>query len=106
MTFNKKTHVKLGDKVKIISGNQKGIIGEIKLIFRQKSLVVIEGVSTRIKYAKNKQGGEAKKIELPIMIHSSNVMLWDNQTNQSSRIGYKFLSNQKKRYFKKSGNFL
>jgi large subunit ribosomal protein L24 len=101
-----KSHVKIGDKVKIISGNHKGVIGNIITIFRKKSILFVEGISPRIKYIKNKQGGESKKVELSIPIHISNVMLWDTELNLSSRIGYKFLNNEKKRYFKKSGNFV
>jgi large subunit ribosomal protein L24 len=101
-----KSHIKIGDKVKIISGSQKGFIGKIEKIFRNKSILFIEGLSPRIKYIKNKQGGEPKKVEISLAIHISNVMLWDNQSNLSSRIGYKYLENQKKRYFKKSGNIL
>jgi len=37
------------------------------------------------------------------MIHLSNVMLWDKETNVASKIGYKLFDGQKKRYFKKSG---
>jgi large subunit ribosomal protein L24 len=106
MNKMKKSHIKVGDKVKVISGNQKGFIGNIKTIFKNKSILFLEGVLPRIKYVKNKQGGEPKKLELSIPIHISNVMLWDNASNLSSRIGYKFLNDQKKRYFRKSGNFV
>ena len=51
---------------------------------------------------RNSQGGESKKVELPISIHISNVMLWDKDSNQISRIGYKIIEGKKKRYFKKS----
>jgi large subunit ribosomal protein L24 len=101
-----KSHVKTGDKVKIISGKQKGIIGNILTVIRKKSLVVIEGILPRVKYIKSRQGGESKKTELPIYIHLSNVMLWDSEKKISSKIGYKILNGQKKRYFKKSGNFV
>ena len=33
-------------------------------------------------------------------------MLWDEQNNEASRIGYKLTENIKNRYFKKSGNIL
>ena len=72
----------------------------------KKSLVFIEGIVPRIKYSKNRQGGDPQKVEIPVGIHISNVMLWDNQSNFSSRIGYKFIDNLKKRYFKKSGNLV
>ena len=101
-----KRHVKIGDKVKIISGNQKGFIGNIVSISIKKSTVIIDTTLPRIKFLKNREGGELTKLEIPISIHISNVMLWDIQANQMSKIGYKFINTQKKRYFKKSGNFV
>jgi large subunit ribosomal protein L24 len=106
MTKKLNCHVKIGDKVKIISGNQKGFIGTISVIISKKSLVIIEGVVPRIKYFRNPQGGDATKKEIPFAIHISNVMLWDKEINKASKIGYKIVENKKKRYFKKSGNLL
>ena len=106
MTKNLNSNLKVGDTIKIIAGNQKGLIGNITSVFRKESLVVIEGVVPRIKYIKNKQGGEAKQVELPVPIHISNVMLWDETSQASSRIGYKIIENKKYRYFKKSGNLV
>lgn len=98
------THVKIGDKVKVITGSQKGYIGTITSILTKKSLVIIEGILPRIKYSKNRQGGDPVKQEIPVSIHVSNVMLWDKEANKASKIGYKVLDNKKVRYFKKSGN--
>lgn len=100
------SHVKIGDKVKIISGNQKGIIGTINSILIKKSVVYIEGISPRLKTKKNQKEGKSENLELQIPIHISNVMLWDKDSNVSSRIGYKLIDNKKRRYFKKSGNLL
>lgn len=102
----KKSHVKIGDKVKIISGGQKGFIGTISSISRSKSIVSVEGILPRIKYVRSKNGEESSKIEVPIYIHFSNVMLWDNQAQNAGRIGYKEINNEKKRFFRKSGNIL
>ena len=106
MKKNKFNHIKIGDKVKIISGNQKGIIGTINTILTKKTIVYIDGISPRIKILKNSRDGETKQIDLQIPIHFSNVMLWDNQQNIASRIGYKIVENKKRRYFKKSGNLV
>jgi len=103
MTKNSKSHVKIGDTIKIIAGNQKGLIGNIKSILRKKSLVVVEGVLPRVKSVKSKEGEEPKQIELPVPIHISNVMLWDSTAKVASRVGYKVTENKKVRYFKKSG---
>jgi large subunit ribosomal protein L24 len=99
-------HIKKGDTIQVISGQNKGWIGKIQSIFLKKSIVFIEGIPPRIKYQKQTSNNEAKKIELLIPIHISNVMLWDNQLKNSSRIGYKIVNNKKSRYFKKSGNII
>jgi len=54
-----KNHVKIGDKVQIISGNQKGKVGTINAIFKKNSLVYIENVPPRLK--KLKQSKEVDK---------------------------------------------
>jgi large subunit ribosomal protein L24 len=123
----KKSHVKKGDQVKVISGEQKGFLGKINSIIKKKSSVILDGILPRFKFLKNsktEQNEETKKIELPILIHISNVMLWDKTINKASRIGYKEIKENavsdqknlnnlitskkslKKRYFKKSGNFV
>jgi large subunit ribosomal protein L24 len=104
--MNKKlnSHVKIGDKVKVITGSQKGFIGIINSILMKKSLVIVDGILPRIKYIKNRQGGDPLKKEIPIYIHISNIMLWDKEANKASKIGYKIIDNKKIRYFKKSGN--
>jgi ribosomal protein L24 len=48
-------------------------------LLRKKSLVVVEGILPRIKYTKNRQGGDPVKQEIPVSIHVSNVMLWDSE---------------------------
>jgi large subunit ribosomal protein L24 len=106
MKLIKNLHVKVGDRVKVISGNQKGLIGVITSILREKSTVTIDSIEPRIRYKKNQQVGESRKTELQIPINISNVMLWDTTANISSRIGYKIIENKKQRYFKKSGNLV
>jgi len=106
MKLIKNLHVKVGDKVKVISGNQKGLIGVITAVFLKKSTVTIDSIEPRIRYIKNPQGGESRKMELQVPINISNVMLWDTNANLSSRIGYKIIGNKKQRYFKTSGNIV
>ena len=106
MTETKKKHVKIGDRIKIITGNQKGIIGNISSINTKKELLTIDTVLPRIKFVKNREGGESKKMELQIPIHISNVMLWDSESKIPSKIGYKLVENKKYRYFKKSGKII
>ena len=60
-----KNHVKKGDQVKVISGEQKGVLGIIRSIIKKKSSVILDSVLPRIKYLKNsqtKQTEESKKL--------------------------------------------
>lgn len=104
MKQKKTCHIKVGDKIQIITGSHKGVIGNVNTILVKKGIVFIEGILPRIKYVKNREGGESKKIELKVPIHISNVMLWDKDSKTVSRIGYRIIENKKYRYFKKSGN--
>jgi large subunit ribosomal protein L24 len=106
MKNSKKLHIKVGDKVKVIAGNQKGLIGVVTTVLPKKDVITIDGIIPRIRYTKNPQGGESKKLELQIPINVSNVMLWDTDSNSASRIGYKMVEKVKKRYLKKSGNLV
>jgi large subunit ribosomal protein L24 len=114
-----KNHIKKGDQVKIISGEQKGFLGRIERVLIKKSSVILEGILPRIKFVKSSKSKnlqeEPKKVELPILIHISNVMLWDKEKNQVSRIGYRIekknsnnqeIEIKKERYFKKSGSIV
>lgn len=101
-----KKHVRIGDKVKIIKGSQKGNIGTITQIQTQKKKISLDSIPMRIKQLKRNENEEIKKINLPTYIHWSNVMLWDSKKNCASRIGYKEVDGKKQRYFKKSGNLV
>jgi large subunit ribosomal protein L24 len=113
---NIKSHIKIGDRVKVISGDHKGVLGTISSVVKKKSLVTIEGITPRVKYLAKQNGDDANSIkskEIQYFIHVSNIMLWDKSINNSSRIGYKFVSNinetqqlKKFRYFKKSGTII
>jgi large subunit ribosomal protein L24 len=106
MSKKGKTFLKIGDRVKVITGTHKGTIGNVSLLNKKKETLSLDNLLPRITYKRNPQGGESKKIELQQMVHISNVMLWDNEANCCSKIGYKITEGIKRRYFKKSGNFV
>ena len=97
-------HVKKGDKVKVISGKDKGQVGTILEAYPKKDRVLVEGVNMIKKHSKpsndNPQGGIITK-EAPI--HVSNVMQLDPKTGEPTRVGYKMVDNKKVRIAKKSG---
>jgi len=99
-------HVKKGDKVKVISGKDKGKTGVILAAYPKESRVLVEGVNIVKKHSKpsqaNPQGG-ILSFEAPI--HVSNVMPIDPKTGNPTRVGYNTVDGKKVRVAK-SGEVL
>ncbi|MGE4587767.1 MAG: 50S ribosomal protein L24 [Mangrovibacterium sp.] len=103
--MQKKLHIKKGDTVIVIAGNDKNRQGKVLEVVRDKNRAIVEGVNMIRKHTKpnseNPQGGIVEK-EAPI--HISNLMLLDPKTGSKTRIGRKIGANGKLvRYSKKSG---
>ncbi|GEL13245.1 rplX protein [Lapidilactobacillus concavus DSM 17758] len=96
--------VKTGDKVKVISGKDKGKEGKVLKVLAKKDRVIVEGVNVAKKHQKpsnaDPQGGIKDQ---EVAIHVSNVMLIDPSTNQPTRIGYQVVDGKKVRVSKKTG---
>lgn len=103
-----KMHVKKGDTVQIVSGRDKGKVGEIKQALPKLSKVVVEGVNVKTKHVKPQQEGETGQIvTIEAPIHSSNVMLYSTKQKVASRICYTFTEEgQKVRMLKKTGEII
>ena len=103
-----KLHVKTGDMVKVISGDEKGKTGKIASVNTATSRVIVEGLNLVTKHSKpsanNPQGGIAKK---EAAIHASNVMLVEGKKEEATRTGKRLNKSGKlERYSKKSGEAL
>jgi len=79
-------HVKKGDMVRVISGNDKGKTGEIKLAMPRDDRVVVEGVNLRWHHKKpTQQAPKGERIQSEISIHASNVKLvGDGKTSKKA----------------------
>jgi large subunit ribosomal protein L24 len=101
-------HVKAGDTVQIISGRDKGKIGEIVKSFPELSKVIVKGVNIRTKHIKPAQEGETGRIDTQeAPIHSSKVMVYSTKQNVASRIAYTVTPEGKKvRMLKKTGEII
>ncbi len=100
----RKFHIKKGDTVQVIAGNEKGATGKVLRVDAKKQRAFVEGVNMASKHTKpntaNPQGGIVKK---EASIHISNLMLVDAKGNPT-RIGRKRNENNRLvRYSKKTG---
>ena len=87
---------KVGDKVVVISGADKGKTGKIIKTLRNEDKVIVEGVHIVHKHQKGngQESGGILEIEAPI--HVSNVMIVDPKTKKGTRIGHTIDKNNKK----------
>ncbi|GCD79643.1 50S ribosomal protein L24 [Schleiferia thermophila] len=85
-----KFHIKKGDKVKVIAGDEKGAEGEVLRIIRDKNRAVVKGINMVKKHVKpTAQNPEGRIVEMEAPIHISNLMLIDPKTGQPTRIARK-----------------
>ncbi|NEM96782.1 50S ribosomal protein L24 [Pontibacter burrus] len=103
----KKLHVKTGDTVKVIAGDERGKTGRITSVITDKNKVIVEGLNLVTKHTKpsaqNPQGG-ITKVEAPI--HASNVMLVDGKSERVKTARRKNSEGKTERYSKKTGEVI
>jgi len=103
-----KLHIRKGDTVLVIAGDDKGKKGKVLEIFQEKNRAVVEGINIVTKHTKPSAGkpeGGLKKTEAAL--HVSNLKLVDPATDKPVRIGRKLNDKNKlQRYSKKTGEFI
>ncbi len=82
-------HIKKGDLVQVISGDQKGVTGRVIRVIPGKNQALVEGINLAYKHVrpsqKNPQGGRIR-IERPI--HLSNLLPVHPKTNKGTRVHF------------------
>lgn len=96
--------LKRGDTVQVITGRDKGEIGEIIEALPKTNQVIVEGVNLRKKHELPSQlNPDGGIIEQEMPIDASNVMIYDKKSKSVSRIGFKFEDGKKIRVYKTTG---
>ena len=108
-TNRKKFHIRTGDQVQVIAGNEKGKKGRVVFVNREKERAIVEGLNLITKHVKpsaNRPEGGVVRIEAGI--HISNLMHIDPKSGQPTRIGRRLNAQTGKleRYSKKSGEVI
>jgi len=92
-----KTRIKKDDKVKVLTGKDKGKIGKVLRIVKKTNRVVIENINVvkanQRPTQANPQGGIVEK-NMPI--HVSNLMIMCNSCVKPTRISMKLLEDGKR----------
>ena len=84
--------IKKGDKVKILTGKDKGKIGKVLQVFESANRASVEGLNLLVKHMRpRKQGEKGQRIEFPAPINLSNVMLVCPKCDRPTRVAHKYL---------------
>lgn len=106
---NKKSvHVKNGDRVVVISGKDKGKIGNVKKVDPSKSKVVVEGANmvTKAQKPQPMAGIQGGLIKLEAPMDASKVMIVCPACEKPTRIKHDVIEGKKVRVCKKCGEQL
>ena len=100
----KKIHLKKGDKAYIISGKDKGKVGEVLRVLPKLGIIVVDGVNIKTKHIKPTQNSKGEITTKPHGIDSSKAMFYSEKHEKPSRLGKKILEDGKKVRFLKKFN--
>lgn len=99
-----KLHLKTGDNVLVIAGDEKGKSGKVLSIDMDKHRAIVEGLNKVKKHIKpSAQTPEGGIVQKEATIHISNLMVINPETSKAARTGRRLNAKSKlERYFKKS----
>ncbi len=105
---NLKCHVRTGDKVIVLSGDNKGKTGTVIKVFPQEQRALVEGdaavYDTKHVKANPQAGVEGGRIQRLRPVHVSKLALLDPTTNKATRVRHERTADGVVRVAKKSGH--
>lgn len=100
-----KLKLKKGDNVIVVSGSEKGKIGEILKVFPENLMLLISGINLRTHHTKPSSTHAGGKVLKEAKIQISNVAYYDFENKIPVKVGFKVLDDGKKvRFNKRTGN--
>ncbi len=96
-----------GDKVKIISGKDRGKTATVEKVYPKKNKALVPGINIVKKHVPpTEETPEGGYIEKSLPIDVSNVMVICSECNEPTRIGFTFEGGRKLRKCKKCGSVM
>jgi large subunit ribosomal protein L24 len=103
-----KCHVRTGDKVIVLSGDNKGKTGTVIKVFPQEQRALVEGdaavYDTKHIKANPQTGVEGGRVQRLRPVHVSKLALLDPTTNKATRVRHERTADGVVRVAKKSGH--
>lgn len=100
----RKYHVRKGDTVQVIAGNDRGKTGEVIAIDKNRGRVTVKGVNVRWKhYKKSQQHPQGGREQREFPIHVSNVLVFDEKAGRGVRVKHQMQGDRRVRVSAKTG---
>lgn len=93
--------IKVGDKVKVTAGKDKGRKGVVEKVLLKKGKVLIPGINMYKKHVKGFQGQKGGIYDIPRPLPFANVALLCPKCKKPTRVGFRLAGNEKVRVCKK-----
>ena len=97
--------IKKGDTVEVITGEYRGVRGEVLRVLTKDDRIVVSKVNMVTKHQSSQRAGRSQmqggRIQFEAPIHLSNVMLVCTKCNEATRVGYSVVDEQKVRVCRK-----
>ena len=100
-------HIKTGDTVVVLSGNSKGVKGEVIAVSPKEGKVIVKGANMIKKHVKARRQGEVSGIiDAEGAIYASKVALWCDTCKKGVRVKHVLKDGKKIRVCAKCGKEL
>ncbi len=102
-----KLKIKKGDRVMVITGRDKGRVGDVVKTLPSENRVIVQGINMMKRHTRPSQTSNGGIIEKEASIHVSNVAHLDPKENKPTRIGFKIIDGDRKvRVARRSGEVI
>ena len=89
MNKDNKIHVKTGDTVMVISGDDKGKTGKVLMVSPKEKKIIVEGINKVTKHIKpRKQGDSGGRIEAEAAFYACKVQLYCSSCKAPVRVAH------------------
>ncbi len=105
--MREKFKIRKGDKVIVLTGKDKGKIGEVTKTLPKERRLIVGGINKIVKHVKPSRTSAGGRIVTEAPLAISNVAMLDPKLQVPTKVGFKLLDDGKKvRFAKKSGEVI
>ena len=99
--------IKKGDRVVVLTGRDKGVVGEVLKLVLADNRAVVQGVNKVKRHTAASNTSAGGIIEKEMSINLSNIAVVDPKDDKATRVGFKHLDDGRKvRFAKRSGEVI